>query len=264
MSALTIQQAVDRIQSRFAAKTGGHTVDTIKSGDPSRPVRGVVVTFMATRDVLAQAVARGANLVVTHEPTFYNHLDEEKWLEGDAVYESKRRFIDEHGLAVWRSHDLPHLHKPDMIVAGMVRELAWEKCADPELSHVYRIEPQTLEQLMRHCKEKLGIAEVKYVGDPKMTCARVALKVGAGGGRGQIDILRQPGVDVVLAGESPEWETCEYVRDSVAAGAKKALIVLGHANSEEGGMKWMADWIAGILPDVPVAYVPAGDPFRFA
>ena len=67
----------------------------------------------------------------------------------------------------------------------------------------------------------------------------------------------------MIAGESPEWETCEYVRDSAAAGAKKALIVLGHANSEEGGMKWMSEWIAGLLPEVPVTHIPAGDPFRF-
>lgn len=263
MNAPTIQQAIDRIKSKFDGKAGEHTVDTIKSGNPSQPVRGVVVTFMATRDVLAQAVKRGANLVITHEPTFYNHLDEEKWLVGDAIYESKRKFIDEHGLAVWRSHDLPHIHKPDMIVTGMIRELGWEKGADPERTFVYRIEPQTLEQLVRHCKEKLGIAEVKIVGDPKMMCSRIVLRVGASGGRGQIDLLRQPDIDVVLAGESPEWETCEYVRDAAAARVKKGLIVLGHANSEESGMKWMAEWIGGILPEVPVAYVPAGDPFRF-
>jgi putative NIF3 family GTP cyclohydrolase 1 type 2 len=262
MSTPTIQQAIDRITSRFEATADEHTVDTIKSGDPSEPVRGIVVTFMATREVLAQAVARGANLVITHEPTFYNHVDEEESLAGDATYQSKRKFIDEHGLAIWRSHDLPHIHQPDMIETGMIRELGWENGADPELPCTYNIKPQTLQELIEHCKAKLGIRMVKYVGDPKMICTKAVLCVGGGGG--QFEKLLKPGVQVVLAGESPEWITCEYARDAVAAGEKKALIVLGHANSEEGGMKWMAEWIAGILPEVKVEHIPAGDPFRFA
>jgi putative NIF3 family GTP cyclohydrolase 1 type 2 len=259
---MTIQQAVDRITSSFKGKAGAHTVDTIKSGDPSQPVRAIVVTFMATRDVLAQAVARGANLVITHEPTFYNHLDEEKWLANDPIYASKRKFIDQHGLAIWRSHDLPHIDQPDMIVTGMERELGWEKNQVPGSPHSYLLAPLTLEQLAQYCKDKLGIKTVRYAGDPGMTCIRVSLRVGAGGGRGAIDDL-MAGADVVLAGESPEWETCEYVRDSTAAGARKALIVLGHANSEEAGMKWMSEWIAGLLPEVPVTHLSAGDPFRF-
>lgn len=256
---LTIQQAVDRIMAKFEGKAGAHTVDTIKTGDPSQPVKGIVVTFMATREVLAQAVKLGANFVITHEPTFYNHLDEEQWLENDPVFAAKRKYIDQHGLSVWRSHDLPHIHRPDMIVAGMTRALGWEKELDPALGHVYRLKPQTLEQLLQHCKDKLGIKTIRYVGDPKMTCEKVALRVGAGGGRGQIDDLMN-GADVVIAGESPEWETCEYVRDSCS---KKALIVLGHANSEEAGMVWMSEWIAGILPEVKVTHLAAGDPFRF-
>jgi len=259
---ITIQQAIDRIKSKFNGKSGEHTVDTIKSGDPSQPVRGIVVTFMATREVLAQAVAKGANLVITHEPTYYNHLDEEKWLRNDPIYQSKQKYIAQHGLAIWRSHDLPHIHRPDMIVTGMARELGWEKNQAPDSPHGYLLAPQTLEQLAQHCKDKLGIKTVRYAGDPKMTCTGVSLRVGAGGGRGAIDDL-MAGADVVIAGESPEWETCEYVRDATAAGQKKALIVLGHANSEEGGMKWMSEWIAGILPEVSVTYIPAGDPFRF-
>jgi len=253
---MTIQQAVDRITSQFKGNAGKHTVDTIKSGDPSQPVRGIAVTFMATREVLAQAAAKGVNLIVTHEPTFYNHADEEDWLRNDPIRGSKRKFIDEKGIAIWRSHDLPHIHQPDMIVTGMARELGWEKNQAPDSPHGYVIAPLTLEKLAQYCKEKLGIKTVRYAGDPAMTCTKVSLRVGAGGGRGAIE-------DVVLAGESPEWETCEYVRDAAAAGQKKALIVLGHANSEEGGMKWMSEWIAGILPEVPVTHIPAGDPFRY-
>ena len=60
-----------------------------------------------------------------------------------------------------------------------------------------------------------------------------------------------------------EWETCEYVRDSAAARFEQGLIVLGHANSEEAGMRWLADWLRERLRDVPIEFIAAGDPFRY-
>jgi hypothetical protein len=53
------------------------------------------------------------------------------------------------------------------------------------------------------------------------------------------------------------------VRDAIDQGQKKALIILGHANSEEPGMKWLVNWLQPRLPDVRVTHLPAGDPFRF-
>jgi len=35
----------------------------------------MAVTMMATLDVLQRAAAARQNLIITHEPTFYNHLD---------------------------------------------------------------------------------------------------------------------------------------------------------------------------------------------
>ena len=81
---LTARQIVERIQERAGggeARAGvGPTVDTVKAGDLDTPVTGIATTFSATMDVLQRAVARGANLIVAHEPTFYDHLDETAWL----------------------------------------------------------------------------------------------------------------------------------------------------------------------------------------
>ena len=71
----------------------------------------------------------------------------------------------------------------------------------------------------------------------------------------------EPVAEAVLAGESPELETTEYVRDAVAAGKRKAIVFLGHRNSEEGGMEYCACRLKTIVHEVPVKFVPAGDPF---
>jgi hypothetical protein len=74
-------------------------------------------------------------------------------------------------------------------------------------------------------------------------------------------MLQRDDVEVLVAGESREWETVEYVRDAKDMGKKKAVILLGHAISEEAGMRYCGQWLRSFVKDVPVRFVPAGDPF---
>src|SRR6516162_5408948 len=73
---VTAAEAIQRIEQRYAPALPQNTVDTIKAGDASTRVTGIVTTFLDTMDVLREANRLGANLVITHEPTFYNHLDD--------------------------------------------------------------------------------------------------------------------------------------------------------------------------------------------
>ena len=36
--------------------------------------------FLASYAVIEQAITKGANFIIVHEPTFYNHRDETAWL----------------------------------------------------------------------------------------------------------------------------------------------------------------------------------------
>src|SRR6476646_9975204 len=102
---LTAREVVARIQQQVGVPWQSDTVDTFKAGNPDTPVIGIAVTMMATLDVLQRAVAAGDNLIITHEPTFYNHLDiPEGMAQDDPVWTAKRTFIEKHGLVVWRFH----------------------------------------------------------------------------------------------------------------------------------------------------------------
>ena len=73
-------------------------------------------------------------------------------------------------------------------------------------------------------------------------------------------ILNNNGVDVVLSGESHEWETCEYVRDSAAAGEKKALSSLAMPIAKKAECDGSANGFRYLMPEIPVTYLPAGNP----
>ncbi|MMZ65710.1 hypothetical protein D1872_281350 [compost metagenome] len=60
-----------------------------------------------------------------------------------------------------------------------------------------------------------------------------------------------------MIGEGPEWETPEYVGDSIAQGMGKVLFLLGHAVSEGPGMEAIARGLQDDFPDVPVHYIPS-------
>ncbi|QJC53527.1 NGG1-interacting factor 3 [Paenibacillus albicereus] len=263
MSGLTIGEAIRRIQTASGVEPQEDTVDTLKAGDPSQPLRGVLVCFTATADVIREAAACGANLIVTHEPTWYSHLDETKGLEDDPVYLAKRALVDGHGLAIWRFHDDWHRRRPDGIQEGMLRRLGWPAPADGGHGAVVQLPEQPLREVVRQLKERLGVSHVRVVGDSEWIVSRIAMQVGAPGGERQMQAAMRDDVDAVLCGETVEWMTAEYVRDAALLGRRRALLVVGHFHSESVGMDYLAEWIAPLLGGAPVAYAASGDPYLY-
>ncbi len=260
---LTAQVVVDRIRSKVACpRKRPDTVDTFKAGEPGQRVTGIATTFAATWDVLARAAASGKNLIVAHEPTFYDHREDTKAIEGDAVLEAKRAFLKKHGIAVWRFHDLVHCRQPDGILEGMVEALGWQRQQRPGTPATFTLPATTVRELAAELRRKLGARAVRVVGKLDARVTRVGLMPGASDAPAQIRTLARPDVEVLVAGESREWETVEYARDAAAQGKNKALILLGHVPSEESGMAAMARWLATFIDEVPIAFLPAGDPFQ--
>jgi putative NIF3 family GTP cyclohydrolase 1 type 2 len=261
---LTAREVISRIQAHVGVPWQQDTVDTFKAGNPDAEVKGVAVTMMATLDVLERAAAAGENLIITHEPTFYNHLDKPDQLEqkeSDPVLATKRAFIKEHGLVVWRFHDHWHRRSPDGIEAGMAHALGWEKFQDSSNQYLFAIPETDLQGLASELKRRLSIHVMRVVGDPKLKIRKVALVPGASGFGKETRALEISDVQVLVTGEPREWETVEYVADAVTEGKPKALIILGHIPSEQAGMEECARWLTTFVNEVPVEFVPAREPF---
>jgi putative NIF3 family GTP cyclohydrolase 1 type 2 len=261
---LTAREVIARIQEHVGVPWQPETVDTFKAGNPDTAVTGIAVTMMATMDVLQRAAASGKNLIITHEPTFYNHLDKRDVLEqkeNDPVLAAKLAFIAEHHLVVWRFHDHWHRHTPDGIVAGMVHALGWEKYQDGKNEYLFTVPETTMEKLAADLKAKLSTHAMRVVADPQQKVKRVALVPGSSGFARETHALEMPDVDVLVTGEPREWETVEYVADAVTQKKGKGLIILGHIPSEQAGMEECARWLKTFVSEVPTEFVAAADPF---
>jgi putative NIF3 family GTP cyclohydrolase 1 type 2 len=259
----TIQDIIETILATIPGTPYPDTVDVVKIGDPAQKVTGIAVTFLATYQVIEQAIQRGANLIITHEPTFYNHQDATGWLEEDRVYQAKRRLLEEHQIVIWRFHDYLHSLQPDPTTTGILRALDWTPYALPESQNICHLPPRSLRDLVAEIKTKLNLTTIRVVGEADMSCAKVGILVGACGGEMHLQTFKEFELDVLVCGEIHEWETSEYVRDALQLGQRKALIVIGHAPSEEAGMQEVIPWLQARVPDVPITFIPTGQPFRW-
>ncbi len=271
---ITAQEVVERIKKNIRIEWKPDSVDTVKAGDPSTIVKGVVTTSMATLNVLQQAVKAGANVVITAQPTFYARADSRTPPAGrgggggapptppgpDAVFTGKNDFITKNHLVIFRLSDHWRLRQPDPLAQGLATALGWAKyqsAADPQR---FEIPALTLDALVSTVRKGLrSRGGIRVVGDPQIRVQRVGVLPGTTPIQAALKML--PNVDVIVAGEVREWESVEYARDKIFSGEKKGLILVGRVVSEEPGMEVCANWLKTFVSEVPIRHISAGDPY---
>jgi putative NIF3 family GTP cyclohydrolase 1 type 2 len=182
-------------------------------------------------------------------------------LQHDPTWQAKRDFIEKNQLVIYRLFDNWNARKVDAQLTGLVKALGWEKQVSTAGGQFITVKPTTLEQLARSVRDQLNIRGIRVIGKPETPVVKVALSHGFFLVPQLQNLLKEPGVDVVICGEPVEWEAGPYFYDLVAAGQKKGLIVLGQEASEEPGSNEMATWLKSFITEVPVAFIPAGEPF---
>jgi putative NIF3 family GTP cyclohydrolase 1 type 2 len=260
MKQYTVQDIIDIILKEIPGAPFTQTVDTLKSGSADQPVTGIITTMFATVDIIKQAAKLKANFIIAHEPTFYNHTDDPNWVVDNKIVKAKQELLAQHGIAVWRFHDYWHSHKPDGILYGVLKKAGWQKYYT-EGDRFLKIPRASLKNIAEHLKMSLGIQHVRVIGDLSLSCEKIGIWPGAAGGQRQVDYAEKNDPDLLIVGETPEWETAEYFRDKIAFGNKKALLVLGHSVSEEPGMEWLVDWLQPKLEGLKVTHIASGNPF---
>ena len=262
LKAYTVQDVINLVLKEGNLTPLKETVDTIKSGNPNQPVTGIVTTMFPTISVIEEAAKLKANFIIAHEPSFYNHNDSADWVKNNSVLKEKQALLDKHKIAIWRFHDYCHSLKPDAVSYGVAKKADW--LTYYKTGQVMLTIPKiTFQDLVKHLQSSLGISHVRTIGDPTQSCEKIALLPGAWGGQRQVSTAETEKPDVLIVGESPEWETIEYIRDARSFGRQISLIVLGHAVSEEPGMEWFTEWFQPKLPEIKITHIASGDPFTW-
>lgn len=266
MAALTAGEVVARVRRALAAQgvpwNEATTRDRFVFGGPDAPVTGIATTFMGTYEAIERASARGLNMIVPHEDTWWNDPDDRRIAAADPlVYQRKVDLMTARGIVVFRIHDHMHRQRPDFLFTGSAREVGLDPATETAPhSHRFVIPETTLGELAARVMKVRGADAIRVAGDPGARVRRVAL------GAGMATPAVQPDdIDVVIGGEQREtdgpFDSPAYVMDAATLGIAKGWIVIGHNLSEESGMQEMADWLRPLVPEVEVAHVRAGDTY---
>jgi len=247
------------LQAYFRSLNGGwldpqDTVDTFKSGSPDAEIHGIAVGWMSYTWALERAVELGCNVFVTHEPTYYNHRDNDPRIFDLPGVREKRQFIEDHGLVIIRCHDLwdqfPGAGIPDSW--GELLGLG-QPIDGSGYYRVYDVAGQTARQVAQRVARRtrqFGQPSVALVGPADQAVTRVS--IGTGAITSFLGCIAQYKVDLAICTD----DGIAYWRDGgYAIDMGVPMIVVHHAVSEEAGLVNLAKQLRERFPQVPVQHI---------
>jgi putative NIF3 family GTP cyclohydrolase 1 type 2 len=223
----------------------------------------MAVAWMGTMDAMVQAHGSGCNVLVVHEPIYFNHFDHYGPVEHDPGFQAKKAFLDKTGMVVYRCHDVwdyvPVIGVRDSWAAllGMAPgdSSSWE---GKQNARVYQLaEPLKIGELSQGIVEKVkpyGQGYVRIAGDPEKEISRLGLGTGMVHGIQVLRSFQEHGADAVVATELMEWRDVHWALENGLS-----IIHLSHGVSESKGIENLAAYLQKLFPKIEVIYIPSGN-----
>jgi putative NIF3 family GTP cyclohydrolase 1 type 2 len=255
MRAIEIMEAV--IGKEFMEGWHG-MIDSYKAGTPEREVQKIAVCFAATPQVLRQAADWGAQLLITHEPTYYNHLDE---FHPSALSDQKKALVEETGMTIYRYHNSMHFRGVDYVSQVFLELVGWKGDFDGAV-HFTLDTPTSPAQIIEDICQALQLPCLRRIGRRDGVVKKIGLFLGA-----RDESVYEPfftnDIDLAICGEACEWQFGEPVREAAQFGMQKTMLLLGHVQSEKFAMEALAQKIHGKFGGISARYFECGDLFVY-
>ncbi len=243
----------------YVERLTGHPLNRdegVHHGDADRPIHGVLICWMATRQALEAAARQGCDLVLTHESLYdpYNaaiNADNPPGWEGWPTNRERRAALERGRLTLLRVHG--SLDEATILADFSALLGLGEPAVVDGLARAYDIPPCTVGELVERAKRCLGLASLR-VSAPQglgQVVRRVGLPWGGLGlfvNVGYQERLIEMGCDALIAGESDDYGM------RFAAELGIPLIETGHSTSENPGLRRFRDLLAAEFPGLHVAY----------
>jgi putative NIF3 family GTP cyclohydrolase 1 type 2 len=274
---ITAMEIIGRMQKNLGVPWKDPSTDVFYAGAPNAFISGVATTWTPSLEVLRRAVAAKKNMIITRESPYWLHETatpeysgagahfSREQMAGDATYQFKQDFIAKNNLVIYRFYDKWNARKLNGQLHALTGALSWEKYRERDVgssSHAYfDLPPSSLKQLTVTIQSHLKLRAMRVLGDPQSSVRRIALTHGFLLVPELEEVVGKKGVDVLVTGEPVEWEALPYFEDLISAGKSKGMINLGNEASEEPGSGEVAAWLKSFISEVPVEWLPAGEPF---
>ena len=237
------------------------TVDRVIIGDGNKDVGECVVTWIPSLAAIRAVVGQGTELLVCHEPTFWNHRDQPT--EDKPGFWDKLRLIETHDLVIVRIHDCwdrwPEIGIPWAWAKALGLEGRPAAVGGNGYEHRYDIEPAPFGEFAKRVAGRtaaLGQPMVEVTGDPDGPVSKIGIGTGCGT---RVAAYLEMGCDcfVLCDDGTSYWQDVQHAEDLGIP-----TITVNHATSEEPGMVTLAQYINECVDGLAAAHLPQG--CRFA
>ena len=249
---MTVQEIIDAIEQKAPLAYQEEWDNSgLQVGNRHAVVTGVLLCTDVTEAVMAEAIGRGCNLVVSHHPLIFRGI---KHLVGGSVTERVVAAAVKHDVAVYSAHtsmdNAPggvSWHMAKRLAMTDVEVLEAHPAAGPQVGCgvVGNVEPTTVEHFVARCKEAFEADGVRYSGDPRAVVTRVALCGGAGAFLADNAIAA--GAQVFVSGDM------KY-HDFLEKNDRIVMVDVGHYESEHFTKEIFYDIIQKKNPNFAVAF----------
>ena len=91
---MKISEIIDKLEAYHGPlEPERRTCDIVQYGDPDQVCTGIVLSCCPTAEVIRKAAELGCNLIIGHEPLFYDGWNETDWLQDNCVYQAKKQLL---------------------------------------------------------------------------------------------------------------------------------------------------------------------------
>lgn len=202
-------------------------------GNPNQDVRKVLLSVDVTDEVVSEAIAQGANLLLVHHPILLRPVHDlsELTLKGNLISKAVRG-----SLAIFSAHTNADVAK-DGVSQSLAKALGLRNLvALDEISGagvVGKVDKTTLLEFARNAAKVLpSVAQgIKVSGDPNREIGSVALVAGAGDS--YLQLAQQSQVDLFITSDLRHHPAQDFAEQSKLVNGP-ALMDISH---------WAAEWI---------------------
>lgn len=257
---MNVSQLRDLLWSLHPELNRDRTVDQIIAG-PDQEIRAAAVCWMPYSWAIREAAARGANLLVAHEPTFYDHFEfrqmlDERYAQAKA---EKEKLIEELGLTILRCHDVWDAVPGKGVPDSWGKLLGFDEPVSQSVYHrIYQVPSGTALEVSIRIADRTaeyGQATLAFYGDPGARVETVGLGTGCCSSPHDLFAL---GADLAISVDDivRAWIDGEWATDT-----GRPVLVVNHGVSEACAMQSLADQISCLVGGIPVSVIRQGCSF---
>lgn len=212
----------------------------LQVGSPEAKVQKLIVCLDLTDEVLEQAIAQKAEMIVTHHPLIFKPLKKISFLTPLGARIAK---LIQHNITVYSAHtnlDVAQGGINDILVeklglerAAVLAPTQEEKCGLGRVA--YLPEQVKLADFVQMVKQALGVKDLRVVGDLDSTVQKIALCGGSGGSL--VALAAFKGAQVLLTADIKYHEALD------AKDLNLALIDAGHDFTEQVIVPILVDYL---------------------